>query len=93
LVQDFLSASGRQVGTINVRLLLDQPLHLWRQSDDVVMTDYQDLAEKLETGQITLFPPTPVPNNQVNRQLRRIAQGTRAPNADSAPPSAASLLA
>jgi hypothetical protein len=53
-VREFLSASGRQVGTFDVCLILDQPLHLWHQSGDVVITDYSDLAGKLKNGEITL---------------------------------------
>jgi hypothetical protein len=52
--REFLGASGRQADAIDVCLVLDQPLHLWRQSGDVIVTDYQDLAAKLQDGQITL---------------------------------------
>jgi hypothetical protein len=55
--RQFLSASGRQAGTIDMCLILDQPLHLWHQSGDVVLTDYQDLAKNLENGQIILSSP------------------------------------
>jgi len=55
--REFLSGSGRQAGTIDMCLILDQPLHLWRQSGDVVVTHYQDLAGKLEKMQITLTSP------------------------------------
>jgi hypothetical protein len=55
--REFLSASGRRAGTIDVCLILDKPLHLGRQSGDVVVTDYQDLAGKLEKGQISLSSP------------------------------------
>jgi hypothetical protein len=65
--REFLSASGRPTDTIDVCILLDQPLHLWRQSGDVVVTDYQDLAEKLEKGQVTLSLTQPVPNDLGNR--------------------------
>jgi hypothetical protein len=51
---EFLSASGRQVNALDVCLILDQPLHLWYQSGDVAVTDYQDLAGRLEKGQIAL---------------------------------------
>jgi hypothetical protein len=50
----FLSASGRKAGVVDMCLILDQPFHLWYQSGDVVVTDYRDLASKLENGQITL---------------------------------------
>jgi hypothetical protein len=49
----FLSATGRAAPRVAMALILDQPLHLWRQSDGpVAITDYPDLARKLADGRI-----------------------------------------
>lgn len=48
----FLSATGRAAPRVAMALILDQPLHLWRQSGPVVITDYPDLARKLADGRI-----------------------------------------
>ncbi len=48
----FLSATGRAAPRVDMALILDQPLHLWRQSGRVVVTDYPDLARKLADGRI-----------------------------------------
>lgn len=50
--KEFLRLSRRAVSTFDTALILDQPLHLWHQSGDVIITDYPDLAEKLEHGRI-----------------------------------------
>lgn len=49
---NFLSATGRAAPRVARALILDQPLHLWRQSGPVVITDYPDLARKLADGRI-----------------------------------------
>lgn len=51
---EFLGRLGRQVSSADVCLILDQPLHLWHQSGEVVITDLSDLAEKLQKGQVAL---------------------------------------
>lgn len=48
----FLSATGRAAPRVAMALILDQPLHLWRQSGSVTVTDYPDLARKLADGRI-----------------------------------------
>jgi hypothetical protein len=48
----FLSATGRAAPRVAMELILDQPLHLWRNSGPVVVTDYPDLARKLADGRI-----------------------------------------
>jgi hypothetical protein len=50
--RDFLDVGRRAVSRSVTALILDQPLHLWHQSGDVIITDYPDLAEKLEQGWI-----------------------------------------
>ena len=50
--EEFLRLSRRAVSRFVAVLILDQPLHLWHQSGDVGVTDYPDLAEKLEQGRI-----------------------------------------
>jgi hypothetical protein len=49
---EFLNATHRAVSRSHAALILDQPLHLWQQSGNVVVTDYPDLAERLKQGQI-----------------------------------------
>jgi hypothetical protein len=48
----FLKATGRAAPQVAMALILDQPLHLWRQSGPVTVTDYPDLASKLAGGRI-----------------------------------------
>jgi hypothetical protein len=48
----FLSATGRAAPRVAMALILDQPLHLWRQSGPVAVTDYPDLARKPADGRI-----------------------------------------
>jgi hypothetical protein len=48
----FLSATGRAAPRVAMALILDQPLHLWRQSGQVAVTDYPNLARKLADGRI-----------------------------------------
>jgi hypothetical protein len=48
----FLSATGRAAPRVAMVLILDLPLHLWRQSGPVMVTDYPDLARKLADGRI-----------------------------------------
>jgi hypothetical protein len=48
----FLSATGRAAPRVAMALILDQPLHLWRNSGPVVVTDYPDLARKLADGKL-----------------------------------------
>jgi hypothetical protein len=50
--REFLSATGRPAGRSDIALILDQPLHLWYQNGTVTVTDYPDLAGKLERGTI-----------------------------------------
>jgi len=50
--KEFLRLSRRAVNGFATALILDQPLHLWYQSGDVIITDYPDLAKKLEQGRI-----------------------------------------
>jgi hypothetical protein len=50
--REFLCESRRAVSKSVTALILDQPLHLWHQSGNVIVTDYSDLAEKLEQGRI-----------------------------------------
>lgn len=48
----FFNATGRRTSRVARVLILDQPLHLWCQSGDVIVTDYPDLAGKLKKGKI-----------------------------------------
>jgi hypothetical protein len=48
----FLSATGRAAPRVAMALILDQPLHLWRNSGLVLVTDYPDLARKLADGKL-----------------------------------------
>jgi hypothetical protein len=50
--REFLAACGMSVNRSDTIIILDQPLHAWHQSGDVIITDYPDLAGKLERGQI-----------------------------------------
>jgi hypothetical protein len=54
----FLKISHKAVSTSHAVLILDQPLHLWQQSGNVIVTDYPDLAEKLRSGKIPAGNPS-----------------------------------
>ncbi len=46
----FLNSIGKPVADLTQALILDSPLHFWRQSGEVVLMDYESLSEKLGTA-------------------------------------------
>jgi hypothetical protein len=43
----FLNAYGLSAGNNQMALILDRPLHFWHQDNDVIVTDYELIAEEL----------------------------------------------
>ena len=42
----FLNAHGLSAGNNQMALILDRPLHFWHQDNDVIVTDYELIAER-----------------------------------------------